>query len=217
MLDSNWELINGSDAHHIEALNSANTINVIEALITFIIHHQERRCPTKSDLCELHRTGTLFLLHAPGKFREKEVLIEAEGGVIVHKPPPQASVDAHIEQFFNTLSEMWHSSDALDVAAYALWRINWIHPFINGNGRTARAYAYACLCGHLGVILPGKTTIIDQIMETRLHYQYALRIADQCVRNGNEPDLSEMKRYLNHLLQIQISSVADTPPHDPRG
>lgn len=217
MLDSNWELINGPDAHHIETLNSANTINVIEALITFIIHHQERGCPTKRDLCELHRTGTLFLLSAPGQFREKEVQIEAEGGVIVHKPPPQASVDAHIEQFFNTLSEMWHSSDALDVAAYALWRINWIHPFINGNGRTARAYAYACLCGHLGVILPGKTTIIDQIMETRLHYQYALRIADQCVRNGNEPDLSEMKRYLNHLLQIQISSVADTPPHDPRG
>ena len=182
---------------------------MIEALITFIIHHQERGCPTKRDLCELHRTGTLFLLSAPGQFREKEVLIEAEGGVIVHKPPPQTSVDAHIEKFFNTLSEMWHSSDALDVAAYALWRINWIHPFINGNGRTARAYAYACLCGHLGVILPGKTTIIDQIMETRLHYQYALRIADECVRNGNEPDLSEMKRYLNHLLQMQISSVAD--------
>lgn len=211
MLDSNWERINGPDAHHIEALNSANTINVIKALITFIIHHQERGCPTKDDLCELHRTGTLFLLNAPGRFRNKEVLLEAEGGAIVHKPPPHASVDDYIDQFFNTLQEMWHTSDALDVAAYALWRINWIHPFINGNGRTARAYAYACLCGHLGVILPGETTIVDQIMETQLHYQYALRIADECVRNGNEPDLSEMKRYLNHLLQIQISSVADKP------
>jgi fido (protein-threonine AMPylation protein) len=31
------------------------------------------------------------------------------------------------------------------LAAYALWRLGWIHPFHDGNGRTARALAYAVL------------------------------------------------------------------------
>jgi hypothetical protein len=29
-----------------------------------------------------------------------------------------------------------------ELAAYGLWRLNWIHPFVEGNGRTARAVCY---------------------------------------------------------------------------
>ena len=112
-----------------------------------------------------------------------------------------------MEDFFSTLAVLWSTSDALDVASYALWRINWIHPFVNGNGRTARAFAYACLSAHLGVLLPGKITIIDQIMETRGEYQKALKAADDCDSAGQEPDLRMMKAYLNLLLQNQINSI----------
>ena len=207
MLDDNWELINGDDAHRIEALNAANTVNVIEALITFLVHHRSKDFLRKNVLCELHRTGTLFLLREPGHFRQIEVHVTDPSGATVHQPPPHASVAGHMEDFFSTLAVLWSTSDALDVASYALWRINWIHPFVNGNGRTARAFAYACLSAHLGVLLPGKITIIDQIMETRGEYQKALKAADDCDSAGKEPDLRMMKAYLNLLLQNQINSI----------
>ena len=111
-------------------------------------------------------------------------------------------------EFFKELGEIWISGDALDAAAFALWRINWIHPFKNGNGRTARAFCYACLSARLGVILPGTTTVIDQIMLTRPDYEAAIRSADQAAAaDPKARDLKQMKDYLDGLLQIQIASI----------
>jgi Fic family protein len=207
MLDSNWDLINGPDAHHIEALNAANTINVLEALITFMLHHRPAVIPTERALCELHRSGTLFLLQEPGRYRETEVYLADGAGNVYHEPPLYTQVQAYMDDFFKKIDEIWGKGDALDVAAYALWRINWVHPFRNGNGRTARAYAYACLCGHLGVILPGSPTIIDQIMANRDEYERVIRVADDCVKAGTEPDLAPMKAFLDSLLQVQIANA----------
>jgi fido (protein-threonine AMPylation protein) len=110
--------------------------------------------------------------------------------------------------FFQELNALWRTGDALDVAAFALWRINWVHPFKNGNGRTARAFSYACLNAHLGVMLPGTTTVIDQIMTTRPRYEAAIRVADKAAEaDPTARDLADMKAYLNDLLQIQMASV----------
>jgi Fic family protein len=39
-------------------------------------------------------------------------------------------------------------------AAYALCRLNWIHPFAGGNGRTARAFSYLIICLDMQIIRP---------------------------------------------------------------
>lgn len=214
MLDDNWELINGPAAHHIEQLNATNVINVIEALVTFSIAKQDPNShlppmPNPRALSELHRSGTLFLLKRPGEYRDTEVHIEnTKTGQVVYQPPSHPEVNGHMGGFFKELDEIWKTGDALDAASFALWRINWIHPFKNGNGRTARAFCYACLSARLGVILPGTTTVIDQIMNTRPRYEAALRIADDAAKKDPASrELSEMRAYLNDLLQIQIASV----------
>ena len=43
-------------------------------------------------------------------------------------------------EFFKEMEQLWKTGDALDTASFALWRINWVHPFKNGNGRTARGF-----------------------------------------------------------------------------
>jgi Fic family protein len=99
-------------------------------------------------------------------------------------------------------------NSCLGTNRHALWRVNWIHPFKNGNGRTARSFSYACLCARLGVILPGTATVIDQIMTTRAEYEAALRVADAAAsKDPMARDLAAMRGYLYGLLQIQISSV----------
>jgi hypothetical protein len=44
-----------------------------------------------------------------------------------------------------------------------MWRTNWVHPFDDGNGRTARAASYLVLCVKLGYRLPGKKSLIDLV------------------------------------------------------
>jgi hypothetical protein len=95
MIDDNWELINGPEAHEIEVLNYSSQINVLEALVKFTLHHNPDHgngstgYPNANSLNEIHRTGTLFLLERPGEFRNVEVAVQMADGTVVHQPPPQ--------------------------------------------------------------------------------------------------------------------------------
>lgn len=212
MKDTNWELINGPVAERIEILNYTNQINVLEGLIHFLLAHRgptgngNPAMPDETQLCALHNAGTLFLLADPGRYRNMAVQVVKQE-VVVHQPPDWQHVKGFMQHFFRHLSSVWTSGDALDVAAYALWCINWIHPFRNGNGRTARAFSYACLSLKLGVVLPGRVTVIDQIMSDRERYENAIRVADESLAKTSRPDLGPMKAFLNDLLQVQIESA----------
>lgn len=215
MNDDNWELINGAPAHHIEHLNGANVLNVIEAIVTFSVANQHAQnphpMPSPHALLELHRSGTLFLLNKPGEYRDVDVNVQNTAtGQVIHQPPPFQEVEGHMDDFFKELDEIWENGDALDAASFALWRICWIHPFKNGNGRTARAFCYACLSARLGVVLPGAPTVIEQIMTTRPQYEAAIRVGDAAVKADSKArDLTAMKSYLDGLLQIQMAGISN--------
>ena len=217
MLDSNWDLINGQTAHEIELLNYTTQTNVIECLVRLLLYFHSapnhQGCttyPSEVYLCELHRAGTLFLLAKPGQYRDTEVYV-AKGDQVIYSPPASIEVGSHMTEFFNTLNGLWATADPLLVASYALWRINWVHPFKNGNGRTARAFAYCCLCLKFGFMLPGSNTVIDLITSNREEYQSALAQADQAYAGGTT-DLSAMRAFLERLLIVQLSSLLAAPP-----
>lgn len=212
MLDDNWDLINGPAAHRIEKINATNVINLLEGVLTFLLAKHDGASdlplmPSELVLKEYHRAGTLLLLAKPGDYRDVPVYVGDKTGAVVHQPPPFAEVPDHMQGFFEELGRIWREGDALDAAAFALWKINWVHPFKNGNGRTARAFAYTCLCARLGVILPGVPTVIDQIMLSRPEYEANLRVGDTSFDARGVSDLSAMKQYLDRLLQVQISSL----------
>ncbi len=66
----------------------------------------------------------------------------------------------------------------MNLAAYVLWRLNHIHHFVNGNGRTARVTAYFVLCLASGGWLPGEKLLPERIVERRDDYVDALKQAD---------------------------------------
>ena len=93
--------------------------------------------------------------------------------------PRSYTVAPMMEDFVNSLNRHWDAWDVTRLAAQALWAINYIHPFINGNGRTARAVCYFIICVKSGGILQG-TTIVPEILRTeRTEYIEALQQADQ--------------------------------------
>ena len=61
-------------------------------------------------------------------------------------PPAHYRVPELMNAFVNEVNRHLETADALTLAAYCLWRLNHIHPFINGNGRTARALCYYVVC-----------------------------------------------------------------------
>lgn len=109
-----------------------------------------------------------------------------------------------MDQCLSLIHENW---DAFDhptyMAAYALWRLNWIHPFIEGNGRTARAACYYILCLKAGALLPGRRIVPERIRDNREPYYAALQAADQHWEQG-QLDVWELARYLQELLIAQL-------------
>ena len=88
-----------------------------------------------------------------GEYRPCPVMVGA------HSPPEHYRIQALMDDFVNLVNRSWESSEAVALATFVLWRLNHIHPFINGNGRTARAVSYFVLCLRANQWLPGLTIL----------------------------------------------------------
>lgn len=128
-----------------------------------------------------------------------------------HIPPEHYRVDALMEDFVNVVNRSWESFDPVALAAFVLWRLNYIHPFINGNGRTARAASYFVLCVKIGGWLPGHTILPELIKRDRDAYVEALQKADQSLQGGSL-DLSALHELLSKLLAEQINGGTSPTP-----
>lgn len=217
---SNWELADGELARRIEALNLVGLRSLLVALVVSSLGRKAvgdavPPMPDEKALCALHRAATVFLLERPGAYRQTNVKLVQEGGAVL-RPPPWKAVPGLMAAFYVELARIWTEGDALDVAAYALWRITWIHPFRDGNGRTAFAFAYGCLCLKLGALLPQTQTVLDQMLADPAQCNEPLGAADASVRGdaGRAPDLTALKRYYDALLLRQIRAAEElaAPP-----
>lgn len=125
-----------------------------------------------------------------------------------HEPPCAFLVDELVHEMCQYVNENWEEKAAIHLSAYVLWRLNWIHPFTDGNGRTARAASYIVLCARLGLRLPGSHTIPDQIAADKIPYYEALEAADEAEQQG-QLDVSKLEGLLEGLLAKQLVLVME--------
>ena len=121
-----------------------------------------------------------------------------------YQPPLHFQVPALMQMFTNEVNRFWERVDALTLATLVLWRLNHIHPFVNGNGRTARVTAYYVLCLASGGWLPGSKILPERIVERRSEYVNALRKVDQSFDAG-ELSLAPLHGLLAELLDQQLA------------
>lgn len=124
-----------------------------------------------------------------------------------HKPPPFYRVPALMDDFVNYVNRNWETSDPVVLATYILWRLNNIHPFINGNGRTARAACYFVLCLKFGGWPKGTTILPELIRQNRDEYCQALQKAHDAFAANGEPDLADLHAIVSRLLEEQLASA----------
>lgn len=143
---------------------------------------------------------TCLHTHA-GEFRPCQVYVGK------HEPPPHYRVQTLMEDFVNTVNRSWSDLDPVAIAAYVLWRLNYIHPFINGNGRTARATCYYVLCLKAGGLLKGTLMLPELLSQNRDRYVKALVSADASYAKGLL-DLNELHALIEELIEQQLASAS---------
>ncbi len=162
----------------------------------------------------LHRDALHGLSEFAGNWRPAGVSIAGSR----HHPVAASLVPERVEELCDYLNDHMSDKSAIHLSAYTMWRLNWIHPFSDGNGRTSRIFSYVVLSVRLGYILPGTKTIPDQIVANRQPYFDALESADRAWESGTV-DVSQMETLLERLLLNQLSSGLDnlrrSGPPDP--
>jgi Fic family protein len=124
-----------------EAENGIRQFTLALEIIRSFVKDPERPFKLRSSIIlQLHRAALIGLHPLAGTFRNTPVKIGGSG----HKPPEAAFVSEEIEHLCNYVNENW-SRSAVHLGSYVLWKLNWIHPFSDGNGRTARAVSYVVL------------------------------------------------------------------------
>jgi Fic family protein len=148
----------------------------------------------------LQREALAGISSYAGNYRPGGVAIEGSR----HEPAGAHLVPELIEDMCDYINDHWAASTPIHLAAYARWRLNWIHPFADGNGRTSRIVSYVVLAIRAGAMLPGTPTIPDQIVDNREPYFDALEAADAAFRDGRI-DVSRMEELLAALLATQLA------------
>ena len=100
--------------------------NALSAWRYMVVHHKEPLTGRHIlHLHQLHMRGTLSPSNV-GKFRSCQVYIGK------HRPPAPEHLDYYLQQFINDFNSK--AFDPLELH----YEFEWIHPFVDGNGRVGR-------------------------------------------------------------------------------
>lgn len=187
-----------------EAENGIRQFNVAIEIIRQHVKDSERPFKLRSSMIlQLQREALAGIHPLAGTFRNTSVRISKSQ----HQPPDAIFVAEEVEALCSYVNQNWHK-DAIHLAAYVLWRLNWIHPFADGNGRTARTVSYVVLCIKMDSILPGSPTIPDQIAENKKPYYDALEEGDAAWKQFEKVDLTKMEEMIKTMLINQLYNAA---------
>jgi Fic family protein len=199
------ELVSDPDEiARIEARNGVRQMDAVTEMIDYFIQPEHKFKLRPSQLLHLHRIALDGLSSYAGNWRPAGIEIQGSK----HQPVGAHLVPEEIEHMCDYVNDNWDKSAPLHLAAYALWKLNWIHPFTDGNGRTARAFSYLVLCLRLGYRVPGRKTIPEQIARDKTPYYKALEAADK-EWEAKKLDLSALEKLLADLLAYQLASIHD--------
>ena len=183
----------------IRLINMARVSDWIDTAVSRQAWREPSSFINEITVCYLHALCMNILIPNAGDYKTRQVWVGN------HTPPEADQIPRFMKEFVEELNEKWRSYDNNDgyfqIAAFALWRLNWIHPFPNGNGRTARSFSYFLMSMKAGINFPVKGGYsIRDLLQNKYRYEYvqALKEAD----NGN---IIPLEQLLEKLLKEQVS------------
>ena len=184
-----------------EVLNYFKALEIIPSFT-------EREPFTVKDFLKIHKTVTGKTLENPkdeGVFRNREVFMGNRfTGEVVFRPPSTDKVSLLVDSFLN----WFNSKDIFEIdsvlqAGITHYEIVRIHPFIDGNGRTARIMATLVLYKR-GFDVKRFFTLDDYYDHDRSSYYKVLKSVDQ-----KTLDLTGWLEYFTEGVSVSMKAVKD--------
>lgn len=176
---------------HLEAVNHARAFEFIQRLAA-----KKRRALTNADILDIHRI-ILAGIDDVNAGRYRNIPVRIAGSSVV-MPNPRKVHDL-MQSFGEWMSENSNDHPAL-FAAEAHYRLVSIHPFVDGNGRTARLLMNLILMKH------GYPPAIIK-KEERKRYLEALEKAQL---GGSEDDFYTLiEEAVDHSLDLYLEAVRE--------
>jgi Fic family protein len=163
-------------------------------------------------LKDIHR-ATVDRIVVPekvGVFRTTEVVIKEEGtGKIIFSPPPSHEVPFLLEDFFEWLNDAKsleiHPIIRAGIAHYILVAI---HPFVEGNGRTVRAFCSLILMRE-GYNIKKFFSLEEHFDEDPAAYYDALSQVDRQSPNIGNREITPWLEYFTGVVAIELTKIKD--------
>jgi Fic family protein len=185
-----------------EAQNGVRQFDRAIEMIDYWLHPERPFKLSPSAMLTLNGLALEGLSAYAGNYRPSGIGI----GGSKHTPPASYLVPELVEELCDHVNANWNRTP-LYLASYVLWRLNWIHPFADGNGRTSRTISFVVLCARLGYRVPGSPTIPEQISNDKSPYYKALEKADAIFEKEKKVDVGAMESLVGDLLAIQLSTI----------
>ena len=129
-------------------------------------------------------------------FRDKQIYVQDHvDGEIAHTPPDSELVEKYMEdlcEFANSEKPFIHP---IIKASIIHFQIGYIHPFMDGNGRTARALFYWFLVKKEYTLIKN-ISISRAILNSRIQYDKAFL--------KTENDNNDMTYFINYQLKVYV-------------
>lgn len=164
-------------------------------------------------ILEIHRltVDKIVPQEAAGQVRVKQVVLRNSlTGQISYTPPPAAEVPYLLEDLINWVnSEEARQFHPIIKAGIIHYELSRIHPFVEGNGRTARAVAT------LVMFLDGydirKLFSLEEYFDTNpLNYYTTLQaVSNQLVLDTQERDLTPWLEYFVEGVAVELNKVKE--------
>ncbi len=189
-----------------EIINYRNVAHLLDELAAKRSGYEE------SMLKDIHR-ATVEKIVVPDKvgvFRSTEVVIrEEETGEVIFSPPNHLQVPNLVQDFFNWLndpsSSEIHPIIRAGIAHYVLVAI---HPFVEGNGRTVRAFSTLVLLRE-GYNVKNFFSLEEHFDTDPADYYDSISQVDKESPNIEERDLTVWLDYFTHVVAIELSKIKD--------
>jgi Fic family protein len=157
-------------------------------------------------LTTLHSLTMQKLIDEPyvGKYRDKQVIVRsAHDGQVVFRPPVAVEIPYLVDDFFAWLNAPETSQiHAIFQAAITHYQLVYIHPFIEGNGRTARAMATLALySGHYDF---KRFFSLEQYFDADVDQYYQALLS---VQQSQDHDLTYWLEYFCYGLALEIDKI----------
>lgn len=203
-LDQSEKLFAGESIPKVDADDVKELMNYRRAF-TFVSDYVQSHGPmTEGLIREIHkllvadvRGNSAF----PGQYRVvQNYVANSKTKEIIYTPPPPYEVPVLMSELVDWLQNE-QNIPAVLIAGIAQFQLVHIHPFLDGNGRTARLLSTLCLY-RSGYDFKKLFTISQYYDKNRQNYYDKI----QSVRNNNM-DMTHWLEYFTHALETQMHEI----------